>query len=251
MTNCNNLTDSGATFNTTDDGLAGVYVSLVGGTGVGQVRRITSNTSNTLTLESDWTTNPDSTTTYNIAAIPANFVTAEFSAQDWGLPVGSTLDFNAPLIIECDEQASVYTTGKVVLTNGSATVTGVGTTWVNATHRGHNFFIKGYDEYEHFISSVESTTSLTLTSAWAGQTGQYKYAIGAKLLKMEIYLNGDHPDNDDDPYRTFYMDMATNPAIGALRCKGKSIVLRGGNNRVAEPFKLYSLTLKQPSVRAI
>lgn len=41
-------------------------VRITGGTGVGQVRRITSNTANTLTVASAWTTNPDATSTYTI-----------------------------------------------------------------------------------------------------------------------------------------------------------------------------------------
>jgi len=63
------LTDSGATFNTTGDGLASVYVKILSGTGIGQERRISSNTANILTVSSVWTTNPDATSVYAIGYI--------------------------------------------------------------------------------------------------------------------------------------------------------------------------------------
>jgi len=42
------------------------YVKIVGGTGIGQTRKITSNTSDTLTITPNWTTPPDATSVYQI-----------------------------------------------------------------------------------------------------------------------------------------------------------------------------------------
>jgi hypothetical protein len=50
----------------TDDRYANYQVRITGGTGVGQRRRITSNTPTTLFVDSVWKTNPDSTSTYSI-----------------------------------------------------------------------------------------------------------------------------------------------------------------------------------------
>jgi len=62
-----------------------------------------------------------------------------------------------------------YETGTVTTTNGSTTVTGLGTTWVSATHVGQKFRLtdiaERYDVYT--ISAVGSTTSLTLDRSWA------------------------------------------------------------------------------------
>ncbi|NMB82428.1 MAG: hypothetical protein GYA14_11485 [Ignavibacteria bacterium] len=41
-------------------------VIITGGTGAGQIRKISSNTSNQLTVSMDWTTIPDDTSTYRI-----------------------------------------------------------------------------------------------------------------------------------------------------------------------------------------
>lgn len=62
------LTDAGAAFYTTGNGLAGVYVTILSGTGAGQSRLITSNTGTVLTV-SAWATVPDTTSTYAIGAV--------------------------------------------------------------------------------------------------------------------------------------------------------------------------------------
>ena len=47
------------------------YVEITDGTGAGQIRLITGNTLNTLTISSAWTTNPDTTSKYRIFGAPA------------------------------------------------------------------------------------------------------------------------------------------------------------------------------------
>lgn len=58
------LTDS--TQNFTNDRYANYRVLITGGTGVGQNRRIVGHTTNTYTIERNWDTNPDNTSTYEI-----------------------------------------------------------------------------------------------------------------------------------------------------------------------------------------
>lgn len=62
------LTDTNQDWGT--DTWANTWVRIETGTGAGQVRRISSNTSNTLTIASAWTTNPDTTSTYRIFGAP-------------------------------------------------------------------------------------------------------------------------------------------------------------------------------------
>jgi hypothetical protein len=59
------MTDGGAAW--TVNAFTGYKVTLTGGTGSGQQRLITSNTSTVLTISPVWGTNPDNTSTYSIA----------------------------------------------------------------------------------------------------------------------------------------------------------------------------------------
>jgi hypothetical protein len=49
-----------------DNAYANMYAWIHSGTGSGQIRKISSNTSDTLTLDRDWSTNPDDTSEYRI-----------------------------------------------------------------------------------------------------------------------------------------------------------------------------------------
>jgi hypothetical protein len=70
--------DTGATFDTTNNGLEGVWVCLDNGSSL-QYRRITSNTATALTLESAWDTNPTTNDTYYIGYIIADWRTKQYS----------------------------------------------------------------------------------------------------------------------------------------------------------------------------
>lgn len=58
------LTDSGKTW--TNDEHIGRFVKITAGTGIGQVRRISDNTGTVLTVDTAWTTNPTTSSTYSI-----------------------------------------------------------------------------------------------------------------------------------------------------------------------------------------
>lgn len=58
------IVDSGKSW--TDDDFIGDYVWVYGGTGSGQVRKISDNNATALTVSTDWTTNPSTDSTYRI-----------------------------------------------------------------------------------------------------------------------------------------------------------------------------------------
>ncbi len=74
------LTDSTATFNTTNDGLKGLWVILDNGTSI-QYRQISSNTGTALTVSSNWTVNPTTADTYYVAYIMFNAKTKQYTFQ--------------------------------------------------------------------------------------------------------------------------------------------------------------------------
>jgi hypothetical protein len=73
------LTDSGASFATSGSGLAGAWVIAVDTSGTMQYRRITSNTSTVLTVETNWTSNPATTSTYYVGYIVFDVLTKQYS----------------------------------------------------------------------------------------------------------------------------------------------------------------------------
>jgi hypothetical protein len=65
-TSATNLTLVDSTKSWTPDEFIGKFIVLVGGTGIGQVRKITDNDGTTLTIGYAWYINPDATTTFRI-----------------------------------------------------------------------------------------------------------------------------------------------------------------------------------------
>ncbi len=70
------LTDSGATFNTTGDGLAGAWVFVDNDNY--EYRQITSNTATIITVVNAWTTNPITTDDYYIGYIVPSWMTKQY-----------------------------------------------------------------------------------------------------------------------------------------------------------------------------
>jgi len=60
----NSLTDNAASF--TNNALTNLLVAIVDGRGIGQLRRITANTATVLTVDTDWTAVPDSSSVYTV-----------------------------------------------------------------------------------------------------------------------------------------------------------------------------------------
>ena len=64
------VTETGKTWTVND--YANMYVWIYGGTGATQFRKILSNTTDTLTVDTAWSTNPDNTSTYRIVYTASN-----------------------------------------------------------------------------------------------------------------------------------------------------------------------------------
>ncbi len=250
MGDANSLTDSNATFYTTDDGLKGVYVEIIAGTGVGERKLIVSNTKTTLTFEvkDDWDVNPDTTSVYNVGNIDFRAKGPILSGKDFRQGwEGKTLSFSV-MVVECTERAATYSVGRVTLTNGSTAVVGVadadGTKPIFTTaHIGENFFVPGIADKEHFVATRTDATHITLTASWAGQTGNYAFKIGAKLLKILYYLDG-----SGTVFKTVFLDMASSPAIAPIWCKAKSLQIEMRNNRAGEPVTINSYRVVEPKL---
>lgn len=72
--------------------------------------------------------------------------------------------------------AEYYTTGSVQLTNGSKTVTGVGTAWAIAQVAGGTIFVEAEGNALPLVS-IESDTAAIAALEWTGATGTYPYAL--------------------------------------------------------------------------
>jgi hypothetical protein len=84
-------------------------------------------------------------------------------------------------------QVAQYTTGTALFTNGSTTVIGTGTTWVSATHVNRYIFVDGERHYK--VTAVASTTSLTIESAYEGDTGTKSYTIAQFRYKLPRWVD--------------------------------------------------------------
>jgi parallel beta-helix repeat protein len=75
------LNDTGKTWST--NSYSNYYVAIVSGTGAGQYRQISSNTSNALTVIGRWSTNPDATSVYIICAPFVDNVVSNNTIRDY------------------------------------------------------------------------------------------------------------------------------------------------------------------------
>jgi hypothetical protein len=89
------LTDTGKSWATSPAQFAGavqggkeVYVQIVAGTGIGQKRHVISNTATALTVDTAWTTNPDSTSRYEVYAYSVNAIVMTVGPIGFGIHAG-------------------------------------------------------------------------------------------------------------------------------------------------------------------
>lgn len=74
--------------------------------------------------------------------------------------------------------------GTVSVTNGSPTVTGTNTTWLNRANAGDSFIVAGVPVF-YTTASVDSNTQLTLSVAYAGTTqSDVSYAINQDFTPL-------------------------------------------------------------------
>lgn len=72
--------------------------------------------------------------------------------------------------------ADYYTTGQITLTNGSASIVGVGTAWEIANVAGGTIFAEAAGNPLP-LASIEDDTHATAAIKWTGATGTYDYAL--------------------------------------------------------------------------
>lgn len=127
-------TNNTVTLNTApqpDNYFVGQYVMTVGGTGEGQVRRITAfvNATGVLTVTPNWTTNPDTSTEVVILTQRAEADGSGLSAADvWGYGGGRTLSSFGTLV--SDITTAVWAAGTRTLTGFGTLIADI---WANAT----------------------------------------------------------------------------------------------------------------------
>lgn len=119
------LSDSAAPF--TADALIGVPVAIISGTGKGQIRRITANTTTQLTVAT-WTTTPDTTSVYLVGAVEWNWTSKRFefleSTQHVDRSLGirylpTTGDGSLDLRMYLDWRTSLMTMAQATMQDGT------------------------------------------------------------------------------------------------------------------------------------
>ncbi|WP_025041035.1 hypothetical protein [Nitrosospira briensis] len=90
--------------------------------------------------------------------------------------IGTSQSANAQQRLMLTEN-TIYNEGTVTVTNGSAIVTGNGTSWLSNISAGGLFLLPGKTRY--LIASVDSNTQITLSTAYlsTGQSGVTYYVI--------------------------------------------------------------------------
>lgn len=168
------LTDSTKSWTTND--WTNSAVRIVAGTGVGQIKPIISNTATALTILGTWTTNPDSTSVYqiqgdpdkvyvNAAGTPATFMhnlesTVQTFArqQDWGIARNGSASVNGHFPVAISTLANATTTATVTTAHNHPFRVGDLVTVRGATDA--NFNVTNVA-----IATVPSNTTFTYTMA--------------------------------------------------------------------------------------
>lgn len=187
------LVDTTATFFTSASGLKGCYVTLKGGTGVGQRRLISSNTSSQLTVTTDWVVTPiTADTTYCIGGFDSYWYSKWIDLNSGDFK--RFYDFLMTFLNQKDStsvKVSFFTdlvsdSGTVAVTNGSPNVTGTSTLFTS-DDKGKVIFFSGHNA-EYVISNVTSQTAIVLNKTYAGTTASgSKYSM--ELFSTTIDMN--------------------------------------------------------------
>lgn len=90
------------------DQWADAYVEITEGTGKGQIRKIASNTSNTITVETAWTTIPDTTSKYRIFGAPAEVRTLQNILSQLDITLSNLRDTLDSRLYNATDALTVY-----------------------------------------------------------------------------------------------------------------------------------------------
>ena len=160
------LTDS--RFNWLSNQFTGLQIRILSGTGSGQQRTISSNTSNIITVSSAWTTNPDATSVYVIegsgvqefatgTATAGAASTITNSGKNWA--VNQWANYQVRII-------SGTGAGQIrTIASNTSTVITVGTAWSTTPDTTSVYTIEGNDDFLYYLGN----NAVTL----------YRYSISA------------------------------------------------------------------------
>ncbi|WP_176086971.1 hypothetical protein [Martelella sp. HB161492] len=102
---------------------------------------------------------------------------------------------------------TLYTTGTVTLTNGSAAVTGTGTGWQTAVIAGGVIY-PAAEGNALPVASVDSDTTITAAVTWQGATGTYAYALARQDDTQQVIANA--------VALADYIQRLNNPALASI-----------------------------------
>jgi len=204
----NTLVDSTASW--TPSNFINYQVKIIGATGIGQVRKITANTSNTLTVVPNWVTNPTAGSSYIIEASEELYLSGNNAAPFYKYTIASTFS-------GATESWTALTSAPAVLQAGSTLDAIVGATesvWKNPT----NFF---NGRYIYAFRGAGNTTLYRYdipTNAWitygSGGIANYgplleTFSTGTSAMAngSRIYIRKDATN------RFFYYDVIGNDLV--------------------------------------
>lgn len=178
------LTDSGQGWTTNN--LRGRLVSITGGTGSGQVKVITANTSTSLTIAGTWTAPVAASSTYAIQA-PAAIVTSTTALVP--TPIGAT----------AIEAAGIQIANNVMSGGGAGTASGAITIRNLAVSVGASTGListgtHGVNLLQTSITSaglkLQNGSRMTMTTGTVVSSGvAVNMTLGAQLLALQSYIN--------------------------------------------------------------
>jgi hypothetical protein len=116
--------------------------------------------------------NPTAFGVLDAANAPLNLGNGGVPGPRRGVVIGGVAVLPPGKLYAGSRKTANYTTGTITTTNGSAVITGAGTTWNTLVDVGMLLQI-GSERY-YVVKSVDSTTQITLTEAYEGTTGAGK-----------------------------------------------------------------------------
>lgn len=138
-------------------------------------------------------------------------------------PVPATAAYGGSL------KTSVYSTGTVTVTNGSTTVTGVGTSWSANVDAGMIMDVNAVNDGRYYVvKQVNSNTSLTLDETWKGTT-----TAGASYEASPISTSG--------LYDAIFQPVASTDAKPYVAYVGRRLLLAYGTRVAFSPLDLPGL----------
>lgn len=144
-------------------------VYILTGTGAGQNRVISSNTSSVLTVSSAWTTTPDATSTYEIVLLLSN-----------GDHITGTIDTNTTCRMAIADSATVYFDGLYSLRSQGSSITNFTKTETTlSTFEPNNKTVQGKSDFWREIGPDDASFTGTYSIAYIKLIGGNRFSAAA------------------------------------------------------------------------